>query len=125
MANNLKTVFLLALLGGLFVGLGWLLGGQQGALFALGIAVLFNFAMYWFSDKMAIRAARARPASEQELPEVYSIVRSLAQREEMPVPDIYVISTCRRRPHPRHRGDDELPGARGGPGTRAGPRQEP
>jgi heat shock protein HtpX len=91
MANNLKTVFLLGLLGGLFVGLGWLLGGQQGALLALGFAVLFNFAMYWFSDKLAIRAARAKPATEQELPQVYSIVRSLVQREGMPMPDIYLI----------------------------------
>jgi len=94
MANNLKTVFLLALLGGLFVALGWFFGGRQGALLALGIAVAFNFAMYWFSDKFAIRAARARPASEQDLPEVYSIVRSLAQRENMPVPDIYVIESA-------------------------------
>jgi heat shock protein HtpX len=93
MANNLKTVFLLGLLGGLFVGLGWLLGGQQGALIALGFAVLFNFAMYWFSDKLAIRAARAKPASEQDLPEVYSIVRSLVLREEMPMPAIYVIES--------------------------------
>jgi heat shock protein HtpX len=91
MANNLKTVFLLGLLGGLFVGLGWLLGGQQGALLALGFAVLFNFAMYWFSDKLAIRVARAKPATEQELPQVYSIVRSLVQRESMPMPDIYLI----------------------------------
>jgi Zn-dependent protease with chaperone function len=58
MANNAKTVALLALLGGLFVGAGWFLFGQQGALIALGIAVVINFAMSFFSDKIAIKAAR-------------------------------------------------------------------
>ncbi len=68
MANNFKTVGLLALLGGIFVGVGWLFGGQQGALLALGIAVAFNFGIYRFSDKMAITAAKARPVEEHELP---------------------------------------------------------
>ena len=91
MANNLKTVALLALLGGVFVAVGWLFGGQQGALIALGFAALLNLGIYWFSDKMAIAAAKARPVEEHELPEVYSIVRSLAQRMEMPEPRIYFI----------------------------------
>jgi len=91
MANNVKTVGLLALLGGIFIAVGWLFGGQQGALLALGFAVLFNFGIYWFSDKMAIAAAKARPVDEHDVPEVYSIVRSLAQRMDMPTPKIYFI----------------------------------
>ena len=91
MVNNLKTVALLGLLGGIFVAVGWLFGGQQGALFALGLAVLFNFGMYWFSDKMAIAAARAVPVEEHQAPQVYGIVRSLAQRMEMPEPRVYFI----------------------------------
>jgi heat shock protein HtpX len=91
MANNLKTVALLALLGGVFVAVGWLFGGQQGALFALGIAAVFNLGIYWFSAKMAIAAAKARPVEEHEMPEVYGIVRSLALRMEMPEPRIYFI----------------------------------
>jgi heat shock protein HtpX len=91
MANNLKTAALMALLGGIFVGLGWFFFGQQGALIALGIAVAINFFMYWFSDKIAIKAARARPVAEHELPDVYAIVRSLAMRAEMPMPEIYLI----------------------------------
>lgn len=94
MANNLKTVALLGLLGGIFVAVGWLFGGQQGALLALGFAVVFNFAIYWFSDKMAIAAAKARPVEEHEMPGVYSIVRSLAQRMDMPMPRIYVIEAA-------------------------------
>ncbi len=90
--NNMKTVALLAFMGALFVAVGsfW---GANGALIALVIAALFNFAMYFFSDRMALAAARARPAEEHELPGVYSIVRSLAQRESMPMPKLYVIDS--------------------------------
>ncbi len=91
MANNLKTVALMALLGGIFVALGYFFFGQRGAAIALAIAVAINFFMYWFSDKLAIKAARARPVAEHELPDVYAIVRSLAMRADMPVPDIYLI----------------------------------
>ncbi len=93
MANNLKTVALMALLGGIFVALGYFFFGQQGAAIALGFAVVLNFFMYWFSDKIAIKAARARPVTESELPDVYSIVRSLVMRAEMPMPDIYLIDS--------------------------------
>ncbi len=92
--NNVKTAALLALLGTLFVGVGYLLGGAQGGLFALGIAVVFNFGMYFFSDRIALKAARAQPVSADQLPDVYSIVSSLAQRENMPMPDIYVIDSA-------------------------------
>jgi heat shock protein HtpX len=93
MENNLKTVGLMALLGALFVGLGFLFGGQQGALIALGIAVAINFAMYWFSDRLALSASRARPVAESELPDVYAIVRSLTMRTGMPMPAIYLIDS--------------------------------
>jgi len=93
MANNLKTVALMALLGGIFVALGYFFFEQQGAAIALGFAVVLNFFMYWFSDKIAIKAARARPVAENELPDVYSIVRSLAMRADMPMPDIYLIDS--------------------------------
>lgn len=89
----MKTVLLLGLLGGLFVALGWLFGGQTGALLALGFAALFNFAMYFYSEKLALAAAKAKPVEEIDLPNVYTIVRSLAQREQMPMPRIYVIES--------------------------------
>ncbi|MBT8212056.1 MAG: zinc metalloprotease HtpX [Acidimicrobiia bacterium] len=91
--NNIKTVGLLALLGGLFVAVGYGLGGQSGAIVALGFAGLLNFAMYFFSDKLALRSARAVAVEEHELPQVYSTVRSLAQRENMPMPAIYFIDS--------------------------------
>jgi heat shock protein HtpX len=93
MRNNMKTLVLMAVLGALFVGVGQLLGGTNGAITALVIAGLLNFAMYFWSAKIALASARARPVSETELPNVYSIVRSLTQREGLPMPDIYVIDS--------------------------------
>jgi len=93
MTNNLKTAVLLGFLGGLFVAVGYALGGSSTALVALGFAVLFNFGVYFFSDKLALRSARARAVTEQEMPEVYAMVRNLAQRENMPMPSIYFIES--------------------------------
>lgn len=93
MNNNLKTAVLLGLMGGVFVAAGYGLGGSSGATLALGFAVLFNFGIYFFSDKLALKAARARSVEEHEMPEVYAMVRSLAQREKMPMPGIYFIES--------------------------------
>ncbi len=93
MQNNLKTVLLMGLLGGLLVGVGWALGSQSGAILALIIATALNMGMYFFSDKIALKASRAVPVEEVELPNVYTIVRSLAQRENMPMPRIYFIDS--------------------------------
>ncbi len=93
MTNNLKTAGLLGLLGGLFVGLGWLFGGQSGALVALGFAALFNFAVYFFSDKMALAASKAKPIQPGSMPQVEQMVASLADREGMPMPRLYTIDS--------------------------------
>lgn len=93
MRNTMKTLVLMAVLGAIFVGVGQLLGGTSGATTALVIAGIMNFAMYFFSDKLALAGAHAKPVSEQELPSVYQIVRSLTQRENMPMPKIYLIQS--------------------------------
>lgn len=89
MANNLKTVVLLAVLGGIMIGIGsfW---GSGGALIGLVIGLVFVGGSYWFSDKLAIKAARARPVTEAEMPEYYRIMRDLTQRAGMPMPALYV-----------------------------------
>lgn len=91
--NNLKTVFLLGTLGVVFVAVGSLLGGQSGAIVALVFAGLLNFAMYFWSDKMALAMSKARAVEEHELPNVYQTIRALTQRENMPMPRIYVIDS--------------------------------
>jgi heat shock protein HtpX len=88
--NRAKTWVLIAALGALFVLIGGLIGGSNGAVIALVIALVFNFAMYWYSDKIAIATTRSKPVTEAEYPELYRIVRELTQAKGMPMPRIYV-----------------------------------
>src|SRR5919204_513059 len=88
--NRVKTWILIAALGGLFVGRGALFGGRSGALTALVLAVGFNFAMYWFSDRIAIAASRSKPVTEREAPELYGVVRELTEARGLPMPKIYI-----------------------------------
>ncbi len=93
MNNNVKTVMLLALLGAVFVAVGQLLGGSTGALIALGFAALLNFGMYFYSDRLALAGAHAKPVSERQAPRVYRIVQMLALAQQMPMPTIYMIDS--------------------------------
>jgi heat shock protein HtpX len=88
-SNTFKTYILLAALGGLLVLAGSFFG-RGGAVIGLLIGLVFVGASYWFSDKIAIKAARARPVSEQEAPELYRMVRDLTMRANMPMPKLYV-----------------------------------
>ena len=88
--NRLKTWALIAALGGLFVLVGAWLGGSQGAIYALAIGLVFNFSMYWFSDKIAIATTKSKPVTEAQYPQLYAIVRELAGDKSIPMPKIYV-----------------------------------
>jgi heat shock protein HtpX len=88
--NNIKTVVLLAFMGGLFMLVGQLVGGASGLIFGLVLGLLLVGGSYWFSDKIAIKAARAVPVDEAQMPEYYSIVRDLTQRASLPMPKLYV-----------------------------------
>jgi heat shock protein HtpX len=88
--NRVKTWVLIAALAGLFVAVGALIGGAQGATIALGLALVFNFSMYWFSDLIAIAATRSKAVTEAQAPELYGIVRELAAEAKAPMPRIYV-----------------------------------
>ncbi len=89
MRNTLKTTALLAALGGLMVLIGSAFG-TSGAVIGLLLGLAFVGGSYWFSDRIAIKAARARPVSEAEAPELHAIVRDLAQRAGMPMPKLYI-----------------------------------
>jgi len=73
--NQLKTFFLMALLTVLFVWVGDLVGGRDGAIFALVMAALMNFGVYWFSDKIVLRMYGAQEVTEAEAPGLHRIVR--------------------------------------------------
>jgi heat shock protein HtpX len=87
--NTIKTYALLAGLGGFLILIGSLFG-RGGAIIGLMLGLVFVGGSYWFSDKLAIRSARAVPVTEQEMPEYYRIVRELTQAAGMPMPKLYV-----------------------------------
>jgi len=90
MRNYAKTAVLLAGIGGLMIVIGGMFGGKSGMLVGLSLGLAFVGFSYWNSDKLAIRAARAVPADEQQMPEYYAIVRELTQKAGMPMPKLYV-----------------------------------
>jgi heat shock protein HtpX len=85
-----RTWALLAGLTALFIGFGALIGGSWLYLFAVA-AVVFNLVGYWFSDRIAIKASRARPLEEHEAPGLRAQVQELARRFEVPEPKLYLI----------------------------------
>src|SRR5690348_4677477 len=93
--NAIKTVLLLGLLSGLLVVAGQAMGGRNGLYIGLVLAVVMNFAGYFFSDKIALATYSAQPVSETENPEVYRrvapIVRNLTQRMGLPMPKLWLI----------------------------------
>lgn len=91
MANIFKTAFLLVCLTLLMMLLGHAMGGEQGMALAFAMACVMNFTSYWFSDKIVLSAYRARPLTENEAPEIYAIIRDLAQAAKIPMPRIYLI----------------------------------
>jgi len=91
MSTRFRTWILVAGLSALFVGLGGLVGGTGGLVAFLLIAVVFNFVMFWFSDRIALKTSRARPVDEREAPDLYADVRDLSQRAGLPMPRLYLI----------------------------------
>ncbi len=91
--NGLKTAVLLGSLSGLILLAGAWLGGTGGLVIALLIALAMNAGSYFYSDKIALRAMRARPVSEAEQPEMYRIVRELSTSARQPMPRLYVSPT--------------------------------
>ena len=89
--NYIKTFFLLMTLTLILIWAGAALGGKQGMTIALIFAVGMNFFAYWFSDKIVLKMYRAKEVSESEKPELYGIVRRLAQKAEIPMPKVYIM----------------------------------
>jgi heat shock protein HtpX len=88
--NNVRTFVLMAGLLGLFVLAGQLIGGSSGLVAALVIGSLFNFIMYFFSDRLVLKMYGAQIVSEQEAPELYAVVDRLRQKAGLPMPTVAV-----------------------------------
>ncbi|MBI1818971.1 MAG: zinc metalloprotease HtpX [Nitrospirae bacterium] len=89
--NNLKTTFLLVLLTLLLIFAGNLIGGRGGAMIAFVIAMGMNFISYWFSDKIVLAMYRAKEVTENEAPALYTAVRMLVTRANLPMPKVYIM----------------------------------
>ncbi len=93
--NNLKTVLLLGLLSGLLVLGGGYFGGRGGLWMGLGLAVMMNFASYFFSDKIALSMYSAQPVNENENRDVYRrlapMIQNLCHKMGLPMPKLYAI----------------------------------
>jgi heat shock protein HtpX len=88
--TRLRAWLLIAGLSGLLVAIGAVIGG--GALWVFVVlTVVFNVAMYWFSDRIALKVSRAKPVTEQEAPQLYADIADLAQRASLPMPRVYMI----------------------------------
>lgn len=90
--NGLKTMVLMVTLTLMLVGVGGIIGGKTGMTFALIMAFGMNFITYWFSDKIVLKMYGAQQVTEAEAPELYGIVRRLAQRAELPMPKVYIMN---------------------------------
>ncbi len=88
--NYIKTSMLLAVLTSLFVGAGFMLGGQGGMVIAILIALAMNVGSYWFSDKIVLKMYGAKPI---ESGDIYDMVHELAISAAMPMPKVYMMDT--------------------------------
>lgn len=87
----MKTFMLMAAIVSLFMVIGGMIGGQSGMILALAFASVMNVGAYWYSDKMVLRMYNARQVDANSAPELYSMVRELAVRANLPMPKVYII----------------------------------
>lgn len=91
--NMLKTTFLMALLTGVLVAVGGVFAGHTGMIVMLIISIGMNFMTYWYSDKWALAAYDAQEVTASEAPELYHLVETLASRDSLPMPRVYIIDS--------------------------------
>ncbi len=89
--NTLRTGLLLAAMTGLFLAVGYLLGGTGGMAIAFGVALAMNLFSYWNADKIVLRMHGAREVDRNSAPGLYGIVAQLADNAGLPMPRVYVI----------------------------------
>jgi len=92
MFNLMKTAVLMAAITALFMAIGSVLGGRQGMMLALVVALGMNFFSYWFSDTLVLKMYNAQEVDETSAPQFYRMVRELAERAQLPMPRVYLIN---------------------------------
>ncbi|KAA6204549.1 MAG: zinc metalloprotease HtpX [Candidatus Tokpelaia sp.] len=89
--NFIRTAMLLAFMTALFMAVGYFIGGINGMLIALLIAVVMNLYSYWNADKLVLRMYGAREVNARAAPEFYNLVSLLARAADLPQPRVYII----------------------------------
>jgi len=92
MFNMMKTAILMAAITALFMAIGSLIGGRQGMMMALVVAVGMNFFSYWFSDTMVLKMYNAQQVDETSAPQFYRMVAELAANAQLPMPRVFLIN---------------------------------
>jgi len=93
MTSTMKTFAFMAAMVALFMVVGQALGGRQGMMVALMMALAMNFFAYWFSDSVALRMNGAREIAYQDAPDLYQLISSLASRAGLPMPKVCVVES--------------------------------
>lgn len=88
--NNVKVFVLMAGMTALVVAFGQIFGGSNGAMIALGLALVMNVGMLWGSSKMVLRSYGARIVTEAEAPDLYRMVDRLRQKADLPMPVVAI-----------------------------------
>ena len=91
--NFVRTAMLLAAMTALFMGIGYMLGGQSGMVIAFFVAAAMNVFSYWNSDRMVLKMYGAQEVDERTAPEFYGMVRELAGRAGLPMPKVYLYDS--------------------------------
>ena len=125
-----RTAILLAAMTALFMGIGFLIGGQSGMVIALLVAAAMNLFAYWNSDKMVLSMYGAREVDARSAPELYALVGQLAAAAGLPMPRVFIMENPQpnafatgRNPRARRRRGHDRPAQHrepGGAGRRAG-----
>lgn len=93
-SNIRKTWFLFAGFLVFVVAVGWVFSQVYGSNVILIVAVVFSVVMnvlaYWYSDKIVLKMAKARPVEKRQAPELYNVVENLAITAGLPMPKLYL-----------------------------------
>ena len=89
--NQIKTVLLLGTLGALLLAIGMLTGGSQGLTIAFIMALIMNFVIFFFSDRIVLSIYKAKKLDEQQYAWVYAIVQELATTMQLPMPKLWIV----------------------------------
>lgn len=88
-----KTTLLMAAMVGLFMAIGYAIGGQSGALTALVLASIMNVGMYWFSGSLVLKMQGAVPLDEKKYPGIRHMVQDITTKDSLPMPQLYFVDT--------------------------------